>query len=57
MRQAALACGDAIGTMGLTVSTLPSSGQGTLPAIWILLAGMAFAMLTTGGMLRRKSTR
>jgi hypothetical protein len=48
---------DAIGTMGLTVSTLPSSGQGTLSTIWILLAGMAFALLTTGGLLRRKSPR
>jgi hypothetical protein len=48
---------DAAGTMGLTAGTLPSSGQGTLPAIWILLAGVAFALLTTGGLLRRKSTR
>src|SRR5690349_12100246 len=48
---------DAIGTMGITLTTLPSSGQGTLPALWILLAGTAFALLTTGGLLRRKSTR
>src|SRR5690349_18153872 len=48
---------DAVGTMGITLTTLPSSGQGTLPALWILLAGTAFALLTTGGLLRRKSTR
>jgi hypothetical protein len=48
---------DAIGTMGITLTTLPSSGNSTLPAIWILLAGTAFALLTTGGLLRRKTTR
>jgi hypothetical protein len=48
---------DAIGTMGITLTTLPSSGNSTLPAIWILLAGTAFALLTTGGLLRRKNTR
>jgi hypothetical protein len=48
---------DAIGTMGITLTTLPSSGNSMLPAIWILLAGTAFALLTTGGLLRRKTTR
>jgi len=48
---------DAIGTMGITLTTLPSSGNSTLPAIWILLAGTAFALLTTGGLLWRKNTR
>ncbi|HMA36927.1 MAG TPA: hypothetical protein VKY74_20905 [Chloroflexia bacterium] len=48
---------DAMGTMGITASTLPTTGTGTLPLLLLVLAATAGAAILVGGTLRLRPGR
>ena len=49
---------DAIGTMGLTINALPTTGNSQAPLLLVLLLlGSGLALLGAGGVLRRRTAR